>query len=82
MHGEKVNIKIPAGVTSGRVLRLKGHGVRRKEKGREVAGDMLVTVQVQVPKDLSDEAVQAVKAYAEATKGVDPREGLEAKAVL
>ncbi|MCH8560060.1 DnaJ C-terminal domain-containing protein [Nesterenkonia sp. DZ6] len=82
VHGEKVNIKIPAGVTSGRVLRLKGHGVRRKEKGREVAGDMLVTVQVEVPKDLSAEAVEAVKAYAEATKGLDPRKGLEAKAVL
>ncbi|PRZ17582.1 DnaJ C-terminal domain-containing protein [Nesterenkonia sandarakina] len=82
VHGEKVNIKISAGVSSGRVLRLKGHGVRRKEKGREVAGDMLVTVEVHVPKDLSDEAVEAVKAYAEATKGLDPRKDLEAKAVL
>jgi molecular chaperone DnaJ len=82
VHGEKVSIKIPAGVASGRVLRLKGHGVRRREKGREVSGDMLVTVEVQVPKDLSTEAIDAVNAYAEATKGLDPRKGLEAKAVL
>ncbi|WP_218220763.1 DnaJ C-terminal domain-containing protein [Nesterenkonia sp. Act20] len=82
VHGEKVHIKIPAGTASGRVLRLKGHGVRRREKGREVSGDMLVTVEVQVPKDLPDEALDAIKAYAKATKGIDPRKGLEAKAVL
>ncbi|MBE1524831.1 molecular chaperone DnaJ [Nesterenkonia lutea] len=82
VHGEKVHIKIPAGVASGRVLRLKGHGVRRREKGREVAGDMLVTLEVQVPKDLPAEALEAVRAYAEATRGIDPRKGLEAKAVL
>ncbi|MDS2173004.1 DnaJ C-terminal domain-containing protein [Nesterenkonia sp. CL21] len=78
VHGEKVRIKVPAGTTSGRTLRLKGHGVRRKSH----QGDMLVVVDVQVPQDLSEEAVEAVKAYAEATRDVDPRGDLEARAAL
>ncbi|GAB3186443.1 DnaJ C-terminal domain-containing protein [Nesterenkonia suensis] len=78
VHGEKVRIKIPAGTTSGRTLRLKGHGVRRKS----TQGDMLVVVDVQVPQELSEDAVEAVKAYAEATRDVDPRRDLEARAAL
>lgn len=78
VHGEKVRIKIPAGTTSGRTLRLKGHGVRRKA----AQGDMLVVVDVQVPQELPEEAVQAVKAYAEATRDVDPRGDLETRAAL
>lgn len=78
VHGEKVRIRVPAGTSSGKTLRLKGHGVRRK--GR--SGDMLAIVEVQVPDELPQKAVDAVKAYAEATGEVDPREGLESKAVI
>jgi len=78
VHGEKVKIKVPAGSGSGKVLRLKGHGIRRKNS----QGDMLVVVDVQVPKDLPEEALEAVRAYAEATRSIDPREGLEEKAAV
>lgn len=78
VHGERVRIKVPAGTTTGRVLRLKGHGIRRKS----ASGDMLVTVDVQVPAELPEEALEAVRRYAEATADVDPRDGLESKAAV
>lgn len=78
IHGEKVKIRIPPGSSSGKTLRLKGQGIRSKKS----TGDMLVVLEVAVPTALNDEAQAAVQAYAEATSGVDPREGLEAKAAL
>ncbi|HIX00326.1 MAG TPA: DnaJ domain-containing protein [Candidatus Nesterenkonia stercoripullorum] len=78
VHGEKVRIKIPSGSSTGKVLRLKGHGVRRKNS----SGDMLVILDVQVPSELSEEAAEAVRAYAEATRDIDPRAGLETRAVV
>lgn len=78
VHGEKVRIRVPAGSSSGKTLRLKGHGIRRKS----TKGDMLVVLEVAVPAELSEEAKAAVEAYAEATGAIDPREGLEAKAAL
>lgn len=78
VHGEKVRIRVPAGTGSGKVLRLKGHGIRRKSG----QGDMLVVIDVQVPKELPEEALEAVRAYAAATQDIDPRAGLEEKAAL
>ncbi|WP_146339986.1 DnaJ C-terminal domain-containing protein [Nesterenkonia sp. NBAIMH1] len=78
VHGEKVRIRIPAGTSSGRTLRLKGQGIRTKKH----QGDMLVVVDVAVPKDLPDEAMEAVRAYQDATSGIDPRSGLEGRAAL
>lgn len=78
VHGEKVKIRVPAGTSSGKTLRLKGQGIRTKKR----EGDMLVVLDVAVPKDLPEEAVEAVKAYQAATEGIDPREGLEGRAAL
>ncbi|NLS09325.1 DnaJ domain-containing protein [Nesterenkonia sp. MY13] len=78
VHGETVKIRIPAGSSSGKTLRLKGHGIRRKNS----SGDMLVVLDIVVPEDLNEEAIEAVKAYAEATTAHNPREGLSAKAAL
>jgi molecular chaperone DnaJ len=64
-----VSLRIPAGTTSGRTFRVKGRGVERKT-GK---GDLLVTVEVAVPKSLDDAATSALQSYAEATKGFDPR---------
>ncbi len=72
VHGEKVRIRVPAGTGSGKVLRLKGHGIRRKSG----QGDMLVVIDVQVPKELPEEALEAVRAYAAATQDIDPAPGL------
>lgn len=49
-HGESRTIKIPAGTRSGRTLRVRGQGAPRKGGGR---GDLLVTVVIDVPSDLT-----------------------------
>ncbi len=52
-----VTLKVPAGTSSGRTLRVRGRGV----PGRGRNGDLLVTVEVAVPQRLSAEAERAVK---------------------
>ncbi len=78
VDGEKVRVRVPAGTPSGRTLRVKGHGVKTS-KG---TGDLLVTIDVAVPKNLNKEAEAAVKAFAAATADADVRAGLAAKARL
>jgi len=63
-----VTLKVPAGTASGQTFRLKGKGVPEARKN----GDLLVTVEVAVPKKLSDEARTALQAYADA-QAEDPR---------
>lgn len=71
--GSSVTLKLPPGTPSGRVLRVKGKGVARKDGS---AGDLLVNVSVAVPQKLDGAAREAVEAYAAATAGDDPRAGL------
>ncbi len=47
-----VTLKIPAGTASGRTFRIRGKGAPKTKGG---AGDLLVTVQVDVPQKLSKE---------------------------
>ncbi len=75
--GSTVTLKLPPGTPSGRVLRVKGKGVARKDGS---AGDLLVSVSVAVPQKLDGAAREAVEAYAAATAGDDPRAGLVAQA--
>jgi molecular chaperone DnaJ len=75
--GTSVTVKLAPGTPSGRVLRVKGKGVRRKDG---TSGDLLVTVSISVPQKLDSAAREAVEAYAAATAGDDPREGLLAQA--
>ena len=56
------------GTASGRKLRVKGAGVKRKD----VTGDLIVTVEVAVPQKLSAEATEALEAFA-AAQTDDPR---------
>jgi molecular chaperone DnaJ len=69
----KVTLKVPPGTGSGRTFRVRGRGVRRAD-GR--SGDLLVTVELAVPRELDEEAAAALRAYADATKSFDPRAGL------
>lgn len=78
IDGEHVRVRVPAGTPSGRTLRVKGRGV----KTSKTTGDLLVTIDVAVPQNLSKEAEEAVKAFAAATAGADVRQGLAAKARL
>jgi molecular chaperone DnaJ len=71
--GSAVTVKLPPGTPSGRTLRVKGKGVKRKDGS---SGDLLVNVSIAVPQKLDGAARDAVEAYAAATAGDDPREGL------
>jgi molecular chaperone DnaJ len=48
-----VTLKIPAGTASGRTFRVRGRGVPKRSGG---AGDLLVTAEVAVPKNLPADA--------------------------
>ena len=48
---EPVTLKIPAGTQPGTTMRVKGRGV--PASGKNAAGDLLVTVNVSVPKKLN-----------------------------
>ncbi len=76
LDGGTVRVKVPAGTPSGRTLRVRGKGVPSSQGD----GDLLVTVQVAVPQRLSDEAKQAVEAFAAATGDTDVRAELRERA--
>src|ERR1700760_3758721 len=71
--GAPVTVKIPAGTPNGRTFRVRGKGVRRSDG---TYGDLLVTVEVIVPKNVSTKGRQALEDLREATAGEDPRETL------
>ena len=69
----KVSLKVPAGTSTGRTFRVRGKGV---QKANGTPGDLLVTVEIAVPTELDEQASEALRSYAEATKSFDPRAGL------
>jgi molecular chaperone DnaJ len=71
----KVSLRVAPGTSNGRVFRVRGKGVAKREG---TTGDLLVTVQASVPATLNDEAKAALEAYAQATAGEDPRPELTA----
>ncbi|MEV7276959.1 molecular chaperone DnaJ [Streptomyces sp. NPDC093111] len=70
LGGPPVTLKLPAGTPNGRTMRARGKGAVRKDGTR---GDLLVTVEIAVPKDLGDKAREALETYREATADEDPR---------
>jgi molecular chaperone DnaJ len=69
-----VTVRVPPGTPGGRTLRVRGKGVTTRSGH---TGDLLVTVDVQVPKDMSEQARKALQEFADATPPA-PRERLEA----
>jgi molecular chaperone DnaJ len=64
---EPVTLKVPAGTAPGTVMRVKGRGVPAGiGKKAKPVGDLLVKVEVEVPKVLSEHQRDAVEALAEA----------------
>ena len=62
---EPVTLKVPAGTQPGTMLRVKGRGVSASTgKTAKAAGDLLVKIDVVVPKKLNDEQRSALEAYA------------------
>ncbi|WP_020669279.1 molecular chaperone DnaJ [Amycolatopsis nigrescens] len=66
----KVSVKVPPGTASGRVLRVRGKGVQKRDGAQ---GDLLVTLEVAVPSKMDDVAKKALEGYAEAAAEHDPR---------
>lgn len=56
---QDVTLRIPPGTKNGRVLRVKGLGVR--SNGRN--GDLMVTIEVQVPESTEGDALKALNEY-------------------
>ena len=50
---KKIKLKIPAGIRSGKLLRIRGKGMPRASGGK---GDQLVKIQIKTPKKLSTKA--------------------------
>lgn len=63
LDGTKVAIKIPVGTTSGKRLRVRGHGITKGDQ----TGDLIVQLEVDVPENLTEEQEKAMKEFAEAS---------------
>ena len=75
LDGTTTRIKIKPGTSSGTVMRVRGKGVVTSKK----AGDLLVTIQVAVPRKLSRAAKDALEAF-DAAMESDPRASLAREA--
>ena len=64
LTGGPVTLKIPAGTPNGRTFRVRGKGARKADG---TMGDLLATVEVQVPAVLDPAARAAIEAYRDAT---------------
>lgn len=73
LNGPTVKLKLPPGTPNGRTMRVRGKGVPKSDG---TMGDLLVTVEVEVPKDLNDAARKALEDYAQAVGPQDPRADL------
>ena len=68
--GDKVRVKVPAGSTDGKMLRVRGMG-SPSEKGD--AGSLLVRLKLIVPDSLSTQQTEALEKFAALDGGNDPR---------
>jgi molecular chaperone DnaJ len=59
-----VTLRVPPGTPSARTLRVRGKGAPRRDGG---TGDLLVTVEIEMPKNLSEQARKALEEFAAAT---------------
>jgi len=71
--GDKVRVKVPAGSTDGKMLRVRGMG-SPSEKGDD--GSLLVRLKLIVPDSLSTQQTEALEKFAALDGGNDPRAGL------
>jgi molecular chaperone DnaJ len=78
LAGDEVTVRLAPGTSNGRVLRIKGHGV----KGAKGVGDLLVSVEVQVPQRLSPKAQKALEEFAAETSDIDVRAESKARAKI
>ena len=73
MSGEDVKVRLAPGTSNGKKLKIKGHGIHRNHE----QGDLILSIDVQVPQRVDGKAKQALEDFAEATKEFDPRVDLK-----
>jgi len=78
MAGDDVTVRIAPGTPNGRTLRVKGRGITKGS----TTGDLLVTVEVQVPQRVDGKALDALKTFAEETSNEDVRADFITKAKI
>ncbi len=71
----QVTVRIPPGTPSGKALRVRGHGM---QGDKNKTGDLIVTVEVQVPVNLNAEQRDAIETLAKVLDE-DPRAALFAQ---
>jgi len=69
LSGDDVKVRIAPGTPNGRTLRVKGHGVKKEN----IKGDLLITLEVQVPQRIDGKALEALKTFAKETNSTDVR---------
>ncbi len=69
----KVGVTVPAGTSSGKTLRLRGKGV--KKRGSSERGDQLIELTVTMPPDIDTDLKEFMETWRE-THSYDPRKGL------
>lgn len=69
LDGGPVRLKVPAGTPNGRTFRVRGRGVHSGSR----EGDLLATVEVAVPRHLSEDAKAALLDFQAKAGGGDPR---------
>ena len=77
LDGEEVTVRLAPGTPNGRTLRVKGRGIKKGS----ATGDLLATIDVQVPQKIEGEAADALKKFAEATASHDVRLEMKTKAL-
>ena len=78
MAGDDVTVRIAPGTPNGRTMRVKGRGITKGS----TTGDLLVTVEVQVPQRVDGRALEALKTFAEETSSEDVRADFTTKAKI
>ncbi len=73
LSGEEVKVRLAPGTPNGKKLKIKGHGIKRNHE----QGDLIVTIDVQVPQRVDGKAKKALEDFAEATQEFNPRSDLK-----
>ncbi len=69
IEGDEVKVRINPGTQNGKTLRIKGRGVKKGVN----AGDLMATIEVQVPQRIDGKAKKALEEFASATSNEDVR---------
>ena len=73
MSGEEVKVRLAPGTPNGKKLKIKDQGIHRNHE----QGDLILTIEVQVPQRVDGKAKKALEDFAEATAEFNPRSELK-----